>query len=487
MKKGDGNINAYEKNQIKNIIFIIGSIIIITFLHYSTVNSKWGIHDFYRRLYYIPIIIAAFKFKIKGGTISAIAIAIFYAPHLILYFGKINMEVLNQFFEIIMFIVIGIITGFLVEADYRKKEYLRIQIEKLTNLENEMQNILDSITNVFISVDNKLNVRLVNGEYINLFRFENSEEKYKLEEIFVEYDAVKTQLIRIIEGNISKVSMETECVTKNNEIIHAKLIAYPIIDSLGRGNGAVIVLEDLSEIRKLESHIRRSEKLSAIGELASGIAHEIRNPLGIIKTIAQTMKQEANDNDMNEGLEIIVDEIDRANKVIEGLLNFAKPNLNKRKIYMINYLLDEIILITKKYAQKYNVEINYRSQSEEKLYGDKESIKQAFVNIVLNAIQAMPNGGNLNVFEYVKDGFCVVSFEDSGVGIKANIEKIFEPFYTTKNDGTGLGLAITHRIIEEHSGYICVSSEIDKGTKVDVYMPLLKKGELYEKKDTNSR
>ncbi|WP_168198337.1 ATP-binding protein [Crassaminicella thermophila] len=461
------------EKKIQEILFISMSIIGITLLHYFTIASRWDIHDFYRRLYYIPIIVASFKFRLKGGVLSSLIISMLYTPHLLLYFGKINIEVLNQFLEIMMFIVIGTITGFLVESDFKKKKMLEIQIRKLTDLENYTQNILDSITNVFIAVDKNLMIQSMNKEGKKIFQLDGGIESRNLSSLFVEYDHVEKILNDVFKYNKKVLNMETQCISKDGKGVYVKLFAYPLRSTRDKVEGVVLVLEDISEIRKLESQVKRSEKLSAVGELALGIAHEIRNPLGIIKTISQTIHEDTDDEELEEGLEIIIHEIDRANSVIQSLLNFAKPNVYERKVQSIDGLLQDILLITKKYAQQNHVEMNYELQEDVKLFVDSEALKQAFVNIIFNAVQAMPKGGKLYISLFKEKNWVKISFEDTGIGIpQEKIEKIFEPFYTTKDTGTGLGLSITHRIIEEHKGYMGIDSVVGKGTKIDVYLPI---------------
>ncbi|WP_165000377.1 ATP-binding protein [Anaerophilus nitritogenes] len=467
-----------KKDRTYNILFISISIIGITLLHYLTVASKWGIHDFYRRLYYIPMIVSAFKFRLRGGLLASLIISILYAPHLLLYFGEMNIEVLNQFLEIVIFIIIGTGTGFLVESDFKKKKRLEIQIKKLTNLENYTQNILDSITNGFIAVDRNLMIKSMNKEGQKLFQLDGGLEGRNLSTLFVEYDHVEKILKDVLKYNKKVLNMEIKCISKDEKDVYVKLFAYPLLSITDKIEGIVLVLEDVSEIRKLESQVRTAEKLSAVGELASGVAHEIRNPLGIIKTISQTIYEDTEDEELKEGLEIIIHEIDRANSVIQSLLNFAKPNIHEGKFQSIDGLIQDILLITKKYAQQNHIEMNYELQEDVKLFVDSEALKQAFVNIIFNAVQAMPDRGDLHVRLLKEKNWVKVSFEDSGIGIsQEKIEKIFEPFYTTKDTGTGLGLSITHRIIEEHKGYMEVDSAIGKGTRIDVYLPILKEGE----------
>lgn len=459
--------------KIKDIIYISVMIIIITFFHYFSLSTDWGIHDFYRRLYYIPIIVAAFKFKLKGGIITPIIISLLYAPHLFIYFGEIDIEILNQFLEIIMFLFIGIVTGFLVESDYRKKKLLQYQIEKLTDLENYTQNILNSITNVLIALDKNLNIKSINKEGRDLFN--EREDEFigkKLNKLFVEYNKIENILKEVMNSHKKIINIETKFKIKNKEIIDVKLLAYPLRNINDDIEGVVIILEDISEIKKLEKQIRRTEKLSAIGELASGVAHEIRNPMGIIKTISQTMHSETEDEELKEGLSIINHEINRANNVIKELLNFAKPKISNKKNIDLNKLINDIVLITKKYAKQHNVSIEYGSKEIREILADGEKLKQAFINIIFNAIQAMPTGGELDINLTEEKSNFVVSFKDTGIGIsKEKIEKIFEPFFTTKDKGTGLGLSITHSIIEEHNGYMEINSEVDKGTEINIYLP----------------
>ncbi|MBS4538249.1 PAS domain S-box protein [Clostridium sp. D2Q-11] len=455
----------------RDILFIGINILIITFLHYFTVSTHWGIHDFYRRLYYIPIIVAAFRFRLKGGLITSIIVSSVYAPHIFIYFNDIDIAILNQILEIFMFLIVGVITGYLVESDFKKKVMLELQIKKLIGLENYTRNILDSITNVVIAVDNDLNIKSVNKEGKNLFYSDNKNEK--LNEIFTDYKEVNEKLKDVIKYNKKYLSIETQCKSEWGEILYVKLLAYPLRNIAGDIEGLVIVLEDISEIRKLENQIRRAEKLSAVGELASGVAHEIRNPLGIIKTISQTLYSEVKDEDMKEGLGIISQEIDRANLVIQGLLNFAKPGMKEVKLFNIKELIKEVVLIIRKYAEQHNVRLNLESQINPQVLIDKDNLKQSFINIIFNAIQAMPKGGKLDIEVTIDKGWVKTTFYDTGVGIpEKKLEKIFEPFYTTKDTGTGLGLSITHRIIEEHKGYIEVESELNKGTIVHIYLPL---------------
>ncbi|MEN1761380.1 two-component system sensor histidine kinase NtrB [Anoxynatronum sibiricum] len=350
--KGKGNLTLV-------LVLILG----VTGLHYGTTKSPWAIHDFYRRLYYIPIILAAFHFKLRGGFMASALVMLLYAPHLLLYFGRLDITVINQLLEAGMFMVVGVITGYLAEESYRRELQLQRQLSQLMKM-------------------------------------------------------------------------------------------------------------DL-----LERKLRQNERLASLGQLASGIAHEIRNPLGIIKTISQTLHQEAleaGEDSLTEGLHIIESETDRANKVIKGMLDFARPEPLHLKPTNGEQVLHELLTVLRSLAKQHQVEIDSRLQSVPPLQADADRLKQAVMNLMLNGIQSMEQGGTLALsLEKGTDSMALITITDQGQGIdKESLPHIFDPFFTTKEGGTGLGLSVTHRIIEEHRGTIDVTSEPGKGTTFKLHLPL---------------
>lgn len=459
-------------SKVRDKLIIAVSVILITILHYITLNPVTGLHDFYRRLYYIPIILAAFRFGLKGGLGTSFAIVSLYAPHMLLYFGKVDIDIINQFLEIIMFIIIGGITGALVESEAKVRRLLEVQIRKLTNLENYTGNILDSILNGVIAVDRDFKITSINKEGKSIIsRSQGLIGKY-VYKYFKDGDELKNILADAIKGDRRIEDYETHCIVNGENKTVVRIHAYPLKNIMNVLEGMVLVVEDITHIIKLENQVRRAEKLSAIGELASGIAHEIRNPLGIIKTISQTISKDIEEKEIKEGLEIIEQEIERANKVIQGLLDFAKPSVFKSSIQSIDKIMNEILIIINKYAEYHNVKVHYRIIEDGLINMDADKMKQAFVNIIFNGIQAMPDGGNLHITLKNEGELSRVSFQDEGIGIdKEKLEKIYEPFYTTKEKGTGLGLSITHRIIEEHRGFMDIESNVGKGTIVNIYLP----------------
>ncbi len=468
-KKGD-NLKL-ENYKDKYIISIL--VLIISALHYFTLEGYWPIHDFYRRLYYLPIILAAFKYRFKGGFLTSLIVALFYTPHLIFYFGEINIQVINQFLELGMFLVIGMITGYLVEKDYRKRKLLEFQIIQLANLENYTHNILDSLHSGVIALDKEYHIPSTNRKALTFFK-----NPTEILQFFEKVNLLK-EIDKIFNGTQDTIEMESIHYKNDQTKINLKIMAYPINNITGKKEGVLILLDDITDIKELRYQIKRSERLAAIGQLASGVAHEVRNPLGIIKTISQTIVHDVKDSDIKEGIDIIIHEVDRANKVIKELLDFAKPyKYQVKKLDLANFLR-ELLVLTKKYGEQKGVAVNVIGVEEAIVEGDQDKLRQAFINIVLNGIQAMETGGVLNIMlKTIDHQWAVITFEDTGLGIPEEIlDKIYDPFFTTKDYGTGLGLSITHRIIEEHEGKMEIESTVGEGTIVKISLPLPKKEE----------
>ena len=462
-----------DEKKYKLVIILL--LILITGLHYSTQSSLWGIHDFYRRLYYLPIILGAFKFRLRGGFIISTLVVLIYAPHLLIYFGEINIEVINQFLESGMFMVVGLITGYLVEQDYKRGKALEYQVVKIANLENYTHNILESIDSGVIAFESDGQLGTVNRR---IERILGKQEEVKR---FISQEGIVEEINKVLLGKEKIIKRGLSYVKDKDEEIYIEMTIHPIENMSKVREGAVVVVQDKTTVKKLEDQVRRGERLAAVGQLASGIAHEIRNPLGIIKTISQTINQDVRDEDLKEGLDIIKYEIDRANKVIQGLLDFAKPNKIQDCRIDLGKLLEELVLVTRKFGKQQNVELILNRMKESKIEGDPDKLKQAFVNIILNGIQAMKNGGKLEITLGNSEGkWIIISFKDEGEGISEEVfDQIFNPFFTTKESGTGLGLSITHRIIEEHNGKIEFNSKLWEGTEVKVYLPLLEKEATY--------
>ena len=251
----------------------------------------------------------------------------------------------------------------------------------------------------------------------------------------------------------------------------------------GERIGKIVVFRDLTNVYKIQDEILRMDRLVSLGKLASGIAHELRNPLAGIKTTAQALGEELSEEDSRrEYLHRITKEIDRLNDLLRTFFSFAKPqNLNLAQCH-IKEIINEIIpFLIKEIADKGIRFLETYHPELPKIKVDKTQMHQVFLNLFLNAIQAMPHGGELKIevspviatsLEGEKQKLIKVVISDTGKGIPPSIvQKIFDPFFTTKPRGIGLGLSITYQIIKKHGGTIKVESQWEKGTSFIINLP----------------
>ncbi|MHB8076451.1 ATP-binding protein [Desulfosporosinus fructosivorans] len=234
----------------------------------------------------------------------------------------------------------------------------------------------------------------------------------------------------------------------------------------------------LSEKERLEDQLRQSEHLIALGRLATGVAHELRNPIGIIKTLVELMKQEYSQvSGIEEFTKAIDEQVDRQDMEIQELLDFGRPTRVSIRECSVNDLIKSVLSFSAAMLrnQKVRVELlldNTLSQ----ILADTEKLKQVFVNIIVNAAEAMPDGGKLEIITKETDSIVIISFSDTGEGIPAEEKlRIFDPFYTTKKTGTGLGLSISYQSVQLHGGTIDVESDLGRGSTFIISLPVIPK------------
>jgi len=231
-----------------------------------------------------------------------------------------------------------------------------------------------------------------------------------------------------------------------------------------------------ADLRKTEAQLVRSEKLAALGQLAAGIAHEIRNPLTSINILIHSLRERLpSENSQQEDLKVIEEEIHRMNEIVDQFLRFAKPASPLLEKTDVLSIFEETLQLLRPQIEKQRIVVEKEFQALPMIQMDPEQMKQAMLNLLLNAIQAMPEGGQLTLKgQNSKDGQWIhLSIEDSGMGISPeDIDKLFDPFFSTKEGGIGLGLSITHRIIDQHHGKIEVENAPEKGTIFTVWLPI---------------
>ena len=284
----------------------------------------------------------------------------------------------------------------------------------------------------------------------------------------------------MMEGGV--IEREIECEMAGGSVIPLEVIATQFMEDDDRSPGYIVLFRDLTEIQHLRQEIDRSRRLASIGRLAAGVAHEIRNPLSSIKGFATYFRERYRDVPEDEKTaDIMVQEVDRLNRVISQLLEFARPmNIQLQSVALIPFIQRSLTMVASQASDRNITIVSDLPPEGANLSIDPDRISQVLLNLYLNAFDAMEGGGTLSVKLAVHDEKRVkIEISDTGHGIEAkDMEKIFDPYFTTKSSGTGLGLAIVHRIVEAHGGEIRVQSETGQGTTVSVILPTLT-GERY--------
>jgi PAS domain S-box-containing protein len=297
------------------------------------------------------------------------------------------------------------------------------------------------------------------------------------------------ETLRLGEG---RVEADSAVETADGRMVPASLQTAPIHGPAGEVQGAVAVLRDLSRLKALEAEVTRGERLAALGRMALALAHEIRNPLGAIRGVAQLLGDELGVGPYREHVAVMLREIDRVNRVMEALLDLGRPLAFVFAPVNLHQLLERVCLMAEPAARARDVHLVRRyDPSVPGVWADEDRLTQVFQNLVQNGIEAMPGGGRLTlttrlsldpVFAKVDLGsgprpLVEVLVQDEGDGIPEGLrDRVFDPFVTTKPRGLGLGLALSHRIVEEHRGAIRVSSPPGKGTTFACYLPTVGPG-----------
>ncbi len=268
-------------------------------------------------------------------------------------------------------------------------------------------------------------------------------------------------------------SGEIECKRKNGESYWELASFLPIKNDQGDTVNYLKAAEDITVRKNTEELLRKSEMLSAVGELAAGIAHEIRNPLTALKGFIQLMQAEGNGNQTY--LSIMLSEFGRIELIINELLLLSKPHALSFKSTDVMQIMNHVLILIETQALLNNVAIKpVLDDSIREIVCVENQIKQVLINIMKNAIEAMPNGGKVTVTAKKHNHeFILIRIQDNGPGIPEHaVPRLGEPFYTTKETGTGLGLMVSFKIIENHNGQMLIASGEGEGTTVDIYLPI---------------
>lgn len=338
----------------------------------------------------------------------------------------------------------------------------------LDEMRTYTRNVLESMANGLITVDRSLCVATFNPTALEIMgKTKEDVAGRPISELL----PLENEIKKVLSDSESILEKEVKITSERKGKDFLFLSVSPLKEPDSHiARGAVIILRDVTMIRELEQKVILSEKFAALGRLSAGVAHEIRNPLNSIRGFIQYFQKKLSlEEEDYRYTDLMITEVDRLNRVISKLLAFSKPREPRLSIRSPYEILDHCIRVIEREAQGEGLELIRTTYADEMplVLMDTDQITQVFLNILINAVEATPTGGKIFVkCEMDEPGRLRIAVEDTGEGIpKENIDKLFDPFFSTKKKGTGLGLAIVKSIIEAHDGEIDVESEPGKGTR----------------------
>jgi two-component system sensor histidine kinase PilS (NtrC family) len=463
-------------------------VILITFLIFLIGNTQID----YSLFYTLAIIYSVIFLGRRGGFIVATASSIFYGLLMELQFNKIvpfissigydyNFEftdvLTNTLVHIVSFYVLAILASFVVEQEKKTRYLLEEKESEFNQLDLLFRSIIESVYTGVMTIDLQNTIKTFNhaAEEITGFTRDKVRDR-KIKDIFPEFVSFMT--VETINEQTQK-RLEVIITGKTGNEINLGLSISPLIGRYDNQIGNILIFQDLTKIKQMEINLEKSKNMALIGEMAAGLAHEMRNPLaaitGSIELLGQGLKLDGTDERL---MQIILRGKDQLDSFARDFLSLARPVPVSRELVDLNEVIEEVldyIKLNKNWTSK--IKIIKVFSIKAKAFANKEQVRQIINNLILNAIQSMEEGGVLSIETKMikledKKEYSGIKVSDTGCGIKENdLKKIFEPFFTKKEKGTGLGLTIVNHIVDGYNGRIKIESTINKGTVCSVWLP----------------
>lgn len=464
---------AYDK--IKNIylsnafILSVDAVVITCLIYFTGVTQSIFIF-----LYLTTIIFAGLLYQRSGAVFMALWVSTLFS---LLITVSPQIQGQSLYFAVglnnLAFFAVAMLSGLLSEQLNLMGSQLSAKSKDLEALKDLNQLIVENVGSGLLTVDLGLKITYANrGAAMILDDLAISGKD--LSHVF----SGIAQKIR--SGSLKRsraVRVDDDFTNYRNEKLHLAAVVSPLMGPERELKGYVILFQDVTHMRRLEFQMRQQEKLAAVGRLAAGIAHEIRNPLASISGSIQLLAADADSvRPENEKLmRIVLKEIDRLNDLISEFLDFVRPDTRIEDPVDLNRLVQEVCeMVRFNKGVRSDISLTLNLSSKGIVPGHRDKLKQALLNIIINAYQAMDKTQlpRLEVESRDAADHVVLAIRDNGVGIdQNNLRRIFEPFHTTKAGGTGLGLAISHKILENHEAKIFVESEVGLGTTFTLEFP----------------
>jgi two-component system, NtrC family, sensor histidine kinase PilS len=468
-------IYALLLGKVRNLVaFAYTQLISDVIFEILLIYFSGGIDSWFSFTLIISILASSIVLNKKAGFITATISSILYGMLINLQFYSVlpvandsfieaNEYFYKIFIHIIFFYLTAYLSGYLSSRLEKTEQKLEEKNIDIRDLEFFNQEVIESLPSGLFTTD-------VSGTVLMFNRAAERITGIKRESVIGRrIDSVLPYFkFPFTEGR----KEETIIVDGMQKIIGLTISA--IAGLAENTKGFIVVFQDLTKIKYLEVEIQQKEKWAAIGELSSNIAHEIRNPLASLKGSIQMLRENSiPENYKDRLMEIALQEMDRLNRIITDFLMYSRPAPPELQKFDIHRLLDDTIeLLANAEQDESHGLINKDYSGIVMVNADPQKMRQVFWNLGLNAIEAMPEGGELLISTHDEDTWVEILFKDTGSGIEENtMKKVFYPFFTTKEHGTGLGLAIAYRIIEEHKGSITVESVPGIGTTFKVILP----------------
>ncbi|MDY6990204.1 MAG: ATP-binding protein [Thermodesulfobacteriota bacterium] len=477
--------------EVNVYVQVICDVSLITVLVYVT----GGIESVYSVLYPLVIIYSALFVERRGGVITASASGILYGLLLDLeYYGVIDPiygdplgygysagYVLSRIFiHLVSFYIVALLISFVVAQEKKARSLLAEKESEFYQLDLLHRSIIESVSTGIITIDLDGHVKSFNraAEEITGLAFSEVRNK-KIDSVFPGFPL---ELHRMEGGKGENRLINRHEIVIPGEEDRDMILGFSIsslVDSKERRLGNIVIFQDLTTHKEMEREMEQNKRLALIGEMAAGLAHELRNPLASLYGSIQMLNKNLKLDDTNERLmRIVLRGRDQLENLVKNFILLARPSLGDREQINIQDVIDDV-LESLRYAPDWHDSIKVEKDACQgaSTYGNKTEVRQTLWNLVLNAVQSMPDGGKLKIQTSLVSPdngqkYVEILITDTGYGIETDESgKVFQPFYTTKEAGAGLGLAIVNRIVESHGGKIKIESELEKGTSCTVLLP----------------
>jgi len=481
--------NYIKESFLAAYLQIIGDLLVISFLVYIT----GGLRSSFSFLYLISIISASIILFRRGALLMASLSGIFYCSLIFLMYHHIipapfdltqfpRKEIYYYvFLNLFGFFTISLLSSYLSE----NLEVFKLRLEKkskdFVDLKAFNQHIIDSMSSGLITTNLKGKIIFINKAAKQITGYPFSMLKGK--DFFEVFDG-RREYLKVVKNKLAKKRVfrfERYFNHRSGKRLFIGISATHLMMNGDKQSGYIFIFQDLTELRRLEEEVRIKDRMAAIGEMAAGIAHEIRNPLAAMSGSVQMLRRDSTlFPEQQRLMGIILKESERLNLTISNFLQYAKPAPHQPVTTNIWKLLQETItLLNNSEERSPDHRIIPQCPNPGLTYlCDPNQMKQVFWNLATNALKAMPDGGDLIIELGVnKKGGLTISFKDEGIGISdKDMNRLFQPFSGSFSRGTGLGMAIVYRIVKDHQGRIEVKRGTEKGTEVVVHLPPVGRG-----------